>query len=221
VNTCGNSPHFTGITVCRGVGPPREAFEVVEEVPAVSGAAFVARRAGIRELGGFDPGFFLYLEDTDLSLRAVLAGHRILLVPTAEVLHDFILRLGADKIGYLERNRHAMLLKLLRWRTLLLLSPGLVLVELAVLGYAASRGPRCLRQKLAGYLWLLVRAGDVLRARRRVQRLRAISDSALIATLGTDLELGELQHPLGRTAMRLLNPFLRALHRSSPRVMHW
>jgi len=141
INACGNAPHFTGITTCRGYGYPASDFAIREEVAAVSGAAFMMRRSVFEALGGFDESFFLYLEDTDLSLRAVLAGHRCLYVPSATVLHEFEPRFSEDKLFFLERNRHMMLLKLYRWRTLLLMLPALVLTEAAVWGYAALGGP--------------------------------------------------------------------------------
>src|SRR6266536_829632 len=124
VNACGNAPHYTGITVCRGYNLPARRFTRQEEVAAISGAAFVIRRHVFDPLGGFLPLFFLYLEDTDLSLRAALAGHRCLLVPRATVLHQFTPQFSAAKLGWLERHRHAMLLKLFRWRTLGIIAPA-------------------------------------------------------------------------------------------------
>lgn len=70
INTCGNDIHISGLTLCRGMGEPSAAFSQLETVSAVSGAAFVVRRALFEAIGGFDPLFFMYMEDTDLSLRA-------------------------------------------------------------------------------------------------------------------------------------------------------
>jgi GT2 family glycosyltransferase len=121
VNACGNAPHYTGITVCRGYGRAIGGSAHPQEVPAISGAAFVVRRSVYEALGGFDAAFFLYFEDTDLSLRAQLAGWRCLWVPTAVVLHDFAPHFSAEKVFLLERNRWMSWLKLFRWRTLALL----------------------------------------------------------------------------------------------------
>jgi GT2 family glycosyltransferase len=52
-----------------------------------SGACLLVRRAAFDELGGFDPAFFLYCEDVDLSWRAWLAGWQCLYVPDARCLH--------------------------------------------------------------------------------------------------------------------------------------
>ena len=53
----------------------------------VSGAAPMMRGTMLRELGGFDPDFFLYHEEVDLMRRADVAGWTCLYVPEARVLH--------------------------------------------------------------------------------------------------------------------------------------
>ena len=53
----------------------------------LSGAVMLVRTAALRELGGFDPAFFLYYEDDDFCLRLRHAGHTIVLVPAAEAEH--------------------------------------------------------------------------------------------------------------------------------------
>ena len=53
----------------------------------VSGACMLVRRSLFEELGGFDEGFFLYCEDTDLCRRVWSSGHTVKFEPAAEVLH--------------------------------------------------------------------------------------------------------------------------------------
>lgn len=53
----------------------------------VSGACFMARRQALKELGGFDESYFMYLEDTDLCWRAHRAGWAVAYVPGAVVTH--------------------------------------------------------------------------------------------------------------------------------------
>lgn len=105
VNACGNEMHYTGITSCRGLGMPTEAFTGLHEVPLVSGAAFIARRGLLNNLGQFDELFFMYHEDTDVSLRARSRGHRILCAASAVVTHHYELQMSPTKFYYLERNR--------------------------------------------------------------------------------------------------------------------
>ncbi|HXX88746.1 MAG TPA: glycosyltransferase family 2 protein [Acidimicrobiales bacterium] len=60
---------------------------VTTPVDWVSGACFMARRAALEELGGFDERYFMYVEDVDLCWRAHQAGWQVLYVPEAEVTH--------------------------------------------------------------------------------------------------------------------------------------
>ena len=53
----------------------------------VSGAFLVARRDLWQSLGGFDPGYFMYMEDVDLFDRLRSAGHHCVWVPKARVVH--------------------------------------------------------------------------------------------------------------------------------------
>jgi N-acetylglucosaminyl-diphospho-decaprenol L-rhamnosyltransferase len=57
------------------------------EVPTVSGACFLISKADFLLLDGFDPVFFLHVEDVDLCWRARKMGGRVLFHPTASVIH--------------------------------------------------------------------------------------------------------------------------------------
>ena len=62
-------------------------LDAVTRVDWVSGACFMARRAALAELHGFDERYFMYLEDVDLCWRARRAGFEVAYVPTAVVTH--------------------------------------------------------------------------------------------------------------------------------------
>jgi GT2 family glycosyltransferase len=191
VNACGNDVTYTGLTFCRGLDQPAEDFEQVEDVPAVSGAAFVIRKSVLDQIGGFDESFFVYYEDTDLSLRAQLAGYRCVCVPAAKVLHKYVFKLSPRKCFYQERNRYYALLKLLRWPTLLAMLPGLLISEVLVWGYLLMRGPSFLLAKLSSYASLLRCFPRLLADRRRVQKLRRVGDRALVRSFGSRLTLAQ------------------------------
>lgn len=60
--------------------------DVVWEPAIVSGCFMLFRTDVLRQLGGFDPRYFLYFEDYDLSLRTHDVA-RVAYVPAARVLH--------------------------------------------------------------------------------------------------------------------------------------
>jgi N-acetylglucosaminyl-diphospho-decaprenol L-rhamnosyltransferase len=58
----------------------------------LSGCAFAVRRTAFEGVGGFDPAYFLYVEDLDLGVRLRRAGWRLRYEPQARVVH----RVGAS-----------------------------------------------------------------------------------------------------------------------------
>lgn len=96
----GSLQHAGGLTtpwsvlrVAAGLfGPPRER-KLVEpglepfQTDWVCGALIQAPTTLLRELGGFDPRFFLYFEETDLCQRIVSGGYEIWAVGTIVIRH--------------------------------------------------------------------------------------------------------------------------------------
>jgi len=73
--------------------PWTRAYRVEDQEPAervagwISGACMLVRRRAFEEVGGFDPGYFMYFEDLDLGDRLSLAGWQNVYVPSAVVCH--------------------------------------------------------------------------------------------------------------------------------------
>jgi GT2 family glycosyltransferase len=192
IDTCGNAVHLSGITVCRGYGRPAGRLAEPERLLAVSGACFAIDRASFERLGGFDERFFMYLEDTDLSLRAALAGLPCWFAPASRVRHRHAPGFAPRKLYWLERNRYVMLVKLWSARTLLGLLPHLALMELLVWCYALLRGREALAAKRDAWRWLADHVRLALVARRGAQRLRRVPDAELLALCSWRLDLAEL-----------------------------
>ncbi|HEX2028322.1 MAG TPA: glycosyltransferase family 2 protein [Nitriliruptorales bacterium] len=57
------------------------------EVDWLSGCALALRREAFEDVGGFDPGYFMFVEDVDLGYRLRRAGWRVRFAPAAEVVH--------------------------------------------------------------------------------------------------------------------------------------
>ncbi len=59
----------------------------LRDVPWCVGAALAVRREAFDRVGGFDESFFMYFEETDLSLRMAQAGWTTYFAPKARVTH--------------------------------------------------------------------------------------------------------------------------------------
>ncbi len=61
--------------------------DTVREVGIVTGCFFLMRRSDWERLGGLDPEFFMYGEETDLCMRAIKGGMRPIVTPDATIIH--------------------------------------------------------------------------------------------------------------------------------------
>ena len=192
VNTSGGVVHFTGIAWA-GQAPAREPCEV----PFLSGACLAVPRAEWERSGGFGEDYFMYHEDVDLSFRLRLSGGRLGVEPAAVVDHEYEFAKGQAKWRRLERNRWATIVRCYPSRLLVLLAPGLLATEVALLAIAASGG--WLPQKLAATSETLRTLPRLLRERRAVQAVRTISTAEFAAWLTPDLD-SEFLGRAGRSA---------------------
>jgi hypothetical protein len=58
-----------------------------KDVAIIIGADLLIKKKLFDQLGGFDPAFFMYIEDGELCLRVKKAGYRIVSVPAAKIIH--------------------------------------------------------------------------------------------------------------------------------------
>ncbi len=86
----------------------RGQYDALPEALLPSGCAALYRRAMLDEVGLHDESFFAYCEDTDLGLRARLAGWTCAFAPKATVRHHYSASSGhysEMKAYFVERNR--------------------------------------------------------------------------------------------------------------------
>lgn len=214
LNTAGNPWHLTGLVWSGHYGEPADAHTVATEVATVSGAAFAVRRDVWERLGGFDPEWFAYAEDAELSMRAWQQGWRVVFAPDAVVVHHYEFARNRRKSYLLERNRLLNVATLYEARTLLVLAPVLVGFELAVLALAARQG--WLAEKLRGYRWILGHRRWLLRRRRLVQSARTRRDRDLAWLFTPTIDAGNVATVAG---VGVVNAALAAYWRLARRAL--
>ncbi len=66
------------------------AGDQVFTVDFLAGAVMMLRRSSVLAAGGlFDPDYFMFFEDSDLSVRLRRAGYRLAMVPQASAVHEY------------------------------------------------------------------------------------------------------------------------------------
>ncbi len=212
INSAGNPVHFTGIVWAGGHGQPlANAPAEPAEVPVLSGACLAIPTATWRRHGGFAERFFMYHEDVDLSIRLRLAGGTVGIEPRAVVEHDYEFGASAGhKWRWLERNRHAFLLRAYPTSLLVLLAPALLATELAL--YAVSTRDGWAGQKLAAHAEALRWLPRLLRERRRIQGERTVGAAEFASWLTPDLDSPFIAGPTRSWPVRLaLRAYWRAV----------
>jgi GT2 family glycosyltransferase len=178
IQYAGTTLHF----VCEAINPwkdrPLEARGCDPRDIGVAAASglLIDRQAAI-ESGLFDERYFLGKDDGDFTHRMRIAGHRILEVPAAIVVHDSGPR-GDWLFYYQIRNRWHFMLKNFQARTLLLLMPTLVLHELLQAAVLHARGYAVVYWKAVGGLLAMVPA--LPRDRAFIARIRRLPDGRLL-----------------------------------------
>jgi GT2 family glycosyltransferase len=208
LNSSGVEVHISGIGWAGGFGEPTASLTELQDVPAPSGTAMAVRAETFRELGGFAEELFMYLEDLELGWRARLAGYRVVVDPAADVLHEYEYGRNPRKSYFLERNRLVFVLSAYSARQLVLLAPLLVLTELGMTAIAIKE--RWLRDKVAGWGWLLKNARTVAGRRRQTQALRRVRDRELASYLTATFSPGMTPVP---GLLQAANPFVAAYWR--------
>lgn len=189
VNSVGNPLHYLGATWAGGCGEPARAHRHRRPVAVATGGFFALTREVWQDLGGFDPVYFAYNEDTDLSLRCWMSGRRVEFVPDAVADHYYEFSRNPLKMYLLERNRLLTVLTDYPRALLLAVLPMLLLLEPAFLLVATLQGWQ--RQKLRSWWWLLRHARTLRTRRRAVQARVSVSD-----TVVADLMCSRMQPPM-------------------------
>ncbi|MGL5000441.1 MAG: glycosyltransferase family 2 protein [Cetobacterium sp.] len=61
--------------------------EKIIEVGYITGADMFVRKKVLDEVGGFDPDFFMYYEESELTYRIKKSGYKIVNIPQAKIIH--------------------------------------------------------------------------------------------------------------------------------------
>jgi GT2 family glycosyltransferase len=213
-NTFGNKIHFLGFGFCghyRKKDDPSYAEDL--DIASASGACMLVKKNAYLDIGELDDKFFAYVEDQDLSRRAMMKGYKIILSAKSIIWHKYRFqetRRNAIKFFLLERNRLYFILKNYSWRTILLISPAFLFMECGLLAHSIAKG--YLGAKLRGYLSVAKNRRALMSDRKTVQSERRLSDRQLFSSLSPTIDFEEVKSPLfglANSCLRCYYNFIR------------
>ncbi len=138
----------------------------MQDVDWVTGAALMARREAIEEVGLLDEGFFMYSEELDWCRRFRAAGWRVVYLPAARIVHHEgksseqaiparHIHFQTSKVRYFRKYHGPLAAETLRWFIL-----GNYLAQMGVEGIKWLVGHRRpLRAQRVGAYWQVLHSG--------------------------------------------------------------
>lgn len=145
------------------------------------------RREVFDKIGGFDPDYFIYMEETDLGWRSWLAGYRTIFVPESIVYHEFgsSTLVDPDRQNYRvkfhgTKNYIMTLIKNLGLINLIKILPCHCLLWWGIAFWLLAK-----RQFKNGFLvikgisWNLIYLPQNLAKRRKIQKARVVKDAQI------------------------------------------
>jgi len=219
INTAGNASHYLGFGLITRCGEQVQDDLAPQQIGYSSGAAMLIRADLLARFGLFEPGMFLYCEDTDLGWKLSQLGYQHDLVPGSRVAHQFSPTAAFhQQYYYLERNRWWLMLVYYKTPTLLLLLPAILLMEVGQLLYAASRGRLADKLRAMGYFLKPDTRRHISGLRAIAQGRRSVSDRVFLRP-----HVGRIDHPgLSSPLLRYIgNPLLSAYWSVVRRLLFW
>jgi GT2 family glycosyltransferase len=203
INSFGIVVNYTGVAYPNLIGQQDEDNLSVTETAC--GGIFMFSREVYEQVGGFDEDLFLYHEDHDLSWRIRLGGWKLMVTPKSVCSHHYDFNKGVQKFYRSEKNRLHILLKNMESKTLLLISPALIVVELAQIVHALMHG--WLGLKVKSYFEIFGQFAQIASKRQQIRSFRKLSDKEITRLYRGMISLSGVKNPLVDYA---LNPLLSA-----------
>jgi GT2 family glycosyltransferase len=140
------------------------------EVSFVPGSFILARREVVTRIGAFNDDFYLYHEDTELCVRTLKAGYKVMVVPAARVFHAT--RPAAASPDYVAFHRRKNFIATYVIHAPWSVIPEFFLRHVIVSGVRAASSNRSqLRTHFAAYKWVVKHLPKLWRERHRVEQL--------------------------------------------------
>jgi len=190
INSAGGMVYWWTGPVDVGFGEPVTPDDRAGHEPfAASGGAMLVRRHRFLEMGGFDEGTFLYIEDVDLCWRLRLRRLKVGFASDVFVRHAFSASLGALSVGkvyYSHRNYLRAMLRNYSTPTLIWALPayGMWSVVKIVGALWVERSPALAGGVIRALGWNALVLRDTLRTRRAIQAGRVVDDRTIRREMG-------------------------------------
>jgi GT2 family glycosyltransferase len=197
VNSLGNHLHYLGFGFTDGYGLPDRAIEGYPEIAGyASGCSFIIKKEVIDVIGGYNEDYYMYHDDIELGWKAKLAGYKIVLAPKSVVYHKYEFSRSIQMLYYMERNRYIAVLTFYELKTLLLILPALIAMDLGMLVFSIFNKWFKIKISVYGYFLHPSTWRKISAERKMVKKVRKVRDAEIINNFVGKVEFQEIDNPV-------------------------
>jgi GT2 family glycosyltransferase len=218
INSTGNKIHFLGFGYCEDYGVKNYEIKETKEINYASGCSVLYKTEILKKIGMYDEDFFMYHEDTDLSWRIWQAGYKVILAPNSIVYHKYEFNRSIMQFYFMERNRFLTILTNYKIKTLFLIFPAFLLMELGLFGFSIKN--KTYKTKLRVYCYFINPANWIKlhKSRTTKQKHRKIKDQEIVKKFTGKLEFQEVENPILKY---IANPFFNLYWTLAKQLIWW
>ncbi len=203
----GAKNHFLGFSYTPEVGEELPKNKIIKRTQRFSGGTLFIKKELFLKMGGFYKKFFMYYEDTDLSLKLLRNGYKIYTTNTPFLIHQKKYQsLNDFQYYFLERNRFIVVIRNINDVHKLL--PFIILIELILLFHSVFIRKFKLRLKI--YLWIIFNIKFLKNIREKSKREGKLLPYQTLSKTLDPILLGDLQRlKVFRKLLNALNKILK------------
>jgi GT2 family glycosyltransferase len=197
VSSFGNAVHLFGFAF--PIGTDRNATEMMMSTETLlrifycAGACIFTSRKVLDKLGGFDSNYWTYFEDVNLGWKGNLYGYPSYVVTSSTIYHKWGASHGQElspkKFFLLERGRLSTLLRNFSLRSILIVSPFILIVDIILIFYLLPKKGMT-KAKVKASLDVLRNWRIIYNERKTIQTSRIINDKDISVLFSN-----YIQHP--------------------------
>ena len=211
INAIGNKLHFLGFGYSQGsdIVDDKKIIGYPEIIGYASGCSFIIRAEILEEISGYNEEYFMYHDDTEVSLKTRLAGYKIILAPLSVLWHKYEFSRNDSAFYQMEKNRFLVFFSLYSWKMIILFLPAFLVMDIGIWAFAAKNGWlktkwRAFKYVMSPRTWRAIKL-----ARRQIKPIRKITDKELARHLvGKVLFQGVSNFALDRVANPVFSAYL-------------
>lgn len=179
LNSKGNTITFLGFGYCAGDGKKDDTKNEIVDIVSAAGAGILISKKLFLKIGKCDESYFMYHDDIEISFKIKTIGYRLVLAPKSIIYHKHEFGRSIRQIYYMERNRLRFLLEFFKIKTLIIIFPAWLFMEIGMLPYSILN--KWFLTKLKVYYYFLNPKNIFLiyKKRKFIQNLRKVNDKKI------------------------------------------